>query len=231
MDLFKAIETRKSIRKFTDESIPHEVIDKAFEAAILAPNSSNLQTWNFYWVQDQNKKKKLINYCLNQSAARTAKELIVVEANPDLWKRSLPEIQEYAKSVNAPSPVITYYTKLVPYFYKTGWFNVLGLPKSIISRTLALFKPMMRGPHLLSELQEVAVKSAALAAENFVLAMTAQGYASCMMEGFDSKRVKKLLKLNCRSKVVMVIALGKEAERGTWGPRFRLDNSKVIHKV
>ena len=101
----------------------------------------------------------------------------------------------------------------------------------MLSRAIALFKPMMRGPHLVSELQEVAVKSAALAAENFVLAMTAQGYASCMMEGFDSKRVKTLLKLNRRSKVVMVIALGKEAERGTWGPRFRLDQSKVVHRV
>ena len=89
----------------------------------------------------------------------------------------------------------------------------------------------MRGPGTLRDIQEVCIKSAALAAENFVLAITAQGYATCMMEGFDEPRVKKLLGLKYSDRVVMVISVGEEAERGTWGPRFRISSDKVIHEV
>ena len=42
------------------------------------------------------------------------------------------------------------------------------------------------------DLQEIAIKSAALGAENFVLALEAQGFSSCMMEGHDESRVLKL---------------------------------------
>jgi nitroreductase len=51
-----------------------------------------------------------------------------------------------------------------------------------------------------------------------------------MMEGFDEWRVKKLLKLPCSAKVVMVIGAGYEGERGTWGPRYRLPLEEVVHE-
>ena len=62
-------------------------------------------------------------------------------------------------------------------------------------------------------------------------AITAQGFSSCMMEGFDEPRVKKILGLKYSDRVVMVISVGEEAERGTWGPRFRISSDKVIHEV
>ena len=70
---------------------------------------------------------------------------------------------------------------------------------------------------------------AALAAQNFVLAITAQGGATCMMEGFDESRVRKLLKLSSSSRVVTVLGIGFEAPRGTWGPQFRLPLEQVVH--
>ena len=33
------------------------------------------------------KKEKLVEYCLNQPAARTAQELIVCVAKPNAWKK------------------------------------------------------------------------------------------------------------------------------------------------
>ena len=52
-----------------------------------------------------------------------------------------------------------------------------------------------------------------------------------MVEGFDELRVKKLLSLKYSDRVVMVISVGEEAERGTWGPQFRIDSKKVFHEV
>lgn len=231
MDLFEAIEKRRSIRRYTTDKVPDEVIQKSLENAVLAPTSSNGQTWDFYWVKTTEKKAALVKYCLDQSAARTASDLIVVVASPTAWKRSHPELVNFVKKIDAPKSVIMYYEKLFPNMYRWGFLNSLGYLKKVLLFLTGLFRPIMRGPGTLRDIQEVCIKSAALAAENFVLSISAQGYASCMMEGFDEVRVKKLLKLKCSDRVVMVISVGKEAERGTWGPRFRISTDKVVHKV
>lgn len=231
MDFFEVIEKRRSIRKYTNEDVPAEAIEKALAAAIKAPNSSNTQTWNFYWVISENKKKKLIEACMSQSAARTANQLIVVTANPQLWKRSLPGLIDWVETSKAPQLVHMYYKKLIPITYRWGFFNSLGFVRWILTSIVGLFRPINRGPYTKRDMQEVAIKSAALACENFVLAMAAQGYASCMMEGFDEHRVSRLLKLNSVERVVMVIGVGKEAERGTWGSQFRLPLDQVLHRV
>jgi hypothetical protein len=59
---------------------------------------------------------------------------------------------------------------------------------------------MPRGPHSRRDLQEVAIKSAALAPENFALALEAEGFSSCMMEGYDARCVKKLLRMSWSSR-------------------------------
>lgn len=69
MDFFEVINRRRSVRDFTEEVVPDLVIEKALEAAILAPNSSNTQTWNFYWVKSIEAKAKLVEAYLSQSAA------------------------------------------------------------------------------------------------------------------------------------------------------------------
>lgn len=52
----KVIESRRSVRKFTDRTIPSDVLDACLDLALLAPNSSNLQPWTFYVVQSPSKK-------------------------------------------------------------------------------------------------------------------------------------------------------------------------------
>lgn len=231
MDFFEAIEKRRSIRKFKPEPVDHAIIDRAFDAAVLAPNSSNIQTWDFYWVQTPDLKSKLVEYCMGQSAARTAADLVVFVADPNLWKRSIKRIQAFTEKVHAPKPVLLYYSKLIPITFRPGFLNSLALVKWLLGNIAGIFRPMLRGPHFKKDLQEVAIKSAALAAENFVLALSAQGIATCMMEGHDECRVKKLLNLPRSARIVMVIAIGHEAERGTWGPRFRIPTSEIIHRI
>jgi len=51
------------------------------------------------------------------------------------------------------------------------------------------------------------------------------------MEGYDSKRIKKLLGLPRDSAVVMVIAAGKRTEGGIYGQRIRYDSARFIKKV
>lgn len=231
MDFFQAVEKRRSVRKYSAEEVPPSVIERALQAAVLAPNSSNTQTWDFYWVRTPEKKQRLVEACLSQSAAREAKELIVVTANPRLWRRSRGPLIKYVRSISAPKQVILYYEKIVPFMYMGGLFNIFAPFKWLIANITGLFRPIPRGPYTNRDAAEVAIKSAALACENFVLAISAQGFDTCMMEGFDECRVRKLLKLSCGQRVVMVISVGRGVEKGIWGPQFRLPIEQVVHEV
>jgi nitroreductase len=229
MDFFEAVKKRRSIRRFTEQAVPEEWITKALEAAILAPNSSNTQIWDFHWVKSSQAKEKVIHACLGQSAARTASHLLVVSTDPKHWRRSYAALNKWVEDAEAPRPVKQYYKKLIPIMYRWGIFNSFAVLKIIGTFFAALFRPLPRGPNTRSELQAMGMKSAALAAENFVLAMSAQGAATCMMEGLDEQRMKHILKLSCSSRVVMAIGVGFEAERGTWAPQFRIPITEVVH--
>ncbi|MEY4631119.1 MAG: hypothetical protein RIQ81_1239 [Pseudomonadota bacterium] len=231
MDFFDAVKRRRSIRRFSEETVPDTVIERALQAAVWAPNSSNTQTWNFYWVCSEDRKSQLKTACLSQSAARSASHLVVVTADPRLWRRSRPFLIQWTKDAAAPRPVQLYYEKLIPASYRWGWFNFLGLVKWAGFAISGLFRPVPRRPAFKGDVYEVAIKSAALAAENFVLAIAAQDYDSCMMEGFDEPRVRKAIGIRCDERVVMVIAVGKSAPRGTWAPPFRIPDNLVIHKI
>ena len=60
MNFFETVERRRSVRKYLKEPVPRPVMQKALDAALLAPNSSNLQPWEFYWVTQPEKKQQLV---------------------------------------------------------------------------------------------------------------------------------------------------------------------------
>jgi nitroreductase len=78
----------------------------------------------------------------------------------------------------------------------------------------------------------VSIKSAALAAQNLMLAISAQGYDTCPMEGFDEYRVKRILGLSFSDRVVMVVSVGRrDLPRGVWGAQLRFNRDQFIHRV
>ena len=88
----KLVEARRSVRKFTTDKIPDSVVDDCLELALLAPNSSNLQTWEFYRIVNHEVKKEVAIACFSQPAATTASELIVCVATPSNWKKSCEQM-------------------------------------------------------------------------------------------------------------------------------------------
>jgi len=228
MDYFEAVSRRRSVRRYTATLVPDSVIDKAIDAALLAPNSSNLQTWGFYWVKSSDSRQKLVQACLGQGAARTAKHLVVVTADRKLWKQSRDALLDSYKDGSAPAIVKTYYQKIVPFLYA---YSLLAPLKWLLLNITGLFKPISRRPFSAGSVDEICIKSAALGAENFMLAVSAQGYDTCPMEGFDEVRVKKILGLSCSTRVVMVISAGERDSRGIWGEQFRVPKSWRVQVV
>jgi len=235
MDFLDLVKKRRSVRKFTKDQVPEEIILKSLKAGILAANSSNLQPWEFYWVKNKDKKKQLVEACFSQNAARTAQELVVAVSRIDTWKRNKNLIIEHYKSKGQLLPVVEkYYNKLVPLQYYYDFFGLSIIIKKIILfflNIVGLFRPIARGPSSKSELFEIVTKTTALACQNIMMALVSEGYDSCPMEGFDKKRVKKILNLNNKCHVVMVLGIGKRDPKGIYGDRFRIDDDLVIKKI
>ncbi|MGD1044195.1 MAG: nitroreductase family protein [Bacteroidota bacterium] len=62
-DVFK---DRRSVRKFTSDSIPEADILKIIDAARMAPTSGNQQPWKFLVVRDRNKINQMKEACVKQ---------------------------------------------------------------------------------------------------------------------------------------------------------------------
>ena len=232
MEFFETLEKRRSVRKYLPEPVPPGVIDKALSAALLAPNSSNLQPWEIYRITSPEKKTALVAACFDQSTAATAAELIVFTARTDTWRRNRALIlEELEKRGNVPNQTLDYYKKIVPLMYAHGPLNLVGLLKRILFSVVGLFRPVPRGPFSKSKVKAVLSKTVALACQNFMLAITAQGYSTCPMEGFDEVRVKKILGLGGESSIVMVISVGKENPEGIYGLRLRLDPTLFLFEL
>lgn len=63
MEFIDVIKARRSCRKYTSETVPASVIEQALDHALIAPNSSNMQLWKFYWVHSPENKKSLAEAC------------------------------------------------------------------------------------------------------------------------------------------------------------------------
>ena len=63
-----------------------------------------------------------------------------------------------------------------------------------------------------------------------MISMAGFGYDTCPMEGFDSLKLKKLLKLNSKSEINMVIGCGIRLKEGVYGERFRIPFDDVYFR-
>jgi nitroreductase len=208
-------------------------MQKSLERAVLSPNSSNMQLWEFYWIKSDEELKTFIPLCLNQQAAKTAQQLVVFVTRKDKWRQRAKWNLDKIKGTIEGEPNklqkggMDYYSKVMPLLYMNDGFGIMSTIRRSISFFAGLRKPFFRTGGVAN--QRIMVhKSCALAAQTFMLSIAAEGFHSCPMEGFDEKRVKRALKLPRGAEINMIISVGKGTEEGIWGPRFRVPNEEVI---
>ena len=233
----EAIKYRRSVRVFDNEDIDSELVKKCLFNASLAPNSSNLQLWEFVHISDKKILKKLSKACFNQNAAKTANQLVVIVVRKDLWKKraqwNINLIKNQSKNNEISQKRLkqarVYYGKIIPTLY-SDFFGIFGIIKSIIFQTIGLFRPTMRQVTS-SDTRIVAHKSAGLAAQNFMLSMSGIGYDTCPMEGSDTLKVKNILNLPHKSEINMVIGCGIRTKDGIYGDQLRVPFNDVYRYI
>lgn len=236
----EAIHYRRSVRIYDSEkNIDTAIVKKCIQQASLAPNSSNMQLWEFYHITSKETIQKIAPLCFNQNAARTAEELVVFVTRKDLWRKRMKSNLKMIDAIFPPKPKSeqssrekvsrNYYGKLIPFAY-ADFFGLFGFLKYLMILVIGLFKPIFREVRN-SDMRIVAHKTCALAAENFMLSMAAEGYDTCPMEGSDTWRVKKVLNLPRGAEINMIVSCGIRKPEGVYGDRFRIPFKEVYKQV
>jgi len=77
MEFYDVIRTRRSIRSYSSDPIPEEVLQRVLESARIAPSGSNRQPWRFIIVKDEKTRKRMVAACGDQRFIAEAPLIIV----------------------------------------------------------------------------------------------------------------------------------------------------------
>lgn len=242
IDIFdKIVSHRRAVRIFdAAKPIDEAKVRHCIELATLAPTSSNMQLWEAYHITDPAIIAGLVHDCLDQNEVKTAQQLVLFVTRQDKYKTHAKAVlQNSIDDIKAHSPkdrqahrialVEKYYGKLMPFVY-FRCFGIAGAVRKMIATVTGWFRPILR--HVSeSDMRVTVQKSCALVAQTFMLAMSAEGYDTCPLEGIDVKRIKKRLNLPKGAEVNMLVACGIRHEKGIYNTRFRLPFHEFYHKI
>ena len=85
MDVFEAIESRKSIRAFTDQPVERALLDRLLEVSQRAPSGTNTQPWHVYLCTGA-VKQAITDDVLAMAKAGQAKKYEDYDYYPPVWQ-------------------------------------------------------------------------------------------------------------------------------------------------
>ena len=161
MDLFDAIQGRRSIRKFKQTPIPDADLRKILDAGRLAPSANNTQPWSFLVIKDR---------ALLGKMADAARAMI---------DRMLPFAENEKQYKRLVAYKGTYYT-----FFEHAPIVIAVIMESYDAGTDRL---LARAGYSAEDIKRLrpspGLQSVSAAIQNMLLAVHALGYGSCWMTG------------------------------------------------
>jgi nitroreductase len=198
MELLKAIQTRRSIRKFKSNEVPDAVIRELLDAARLAPSGSNLQATRFVVIKSPVERMKL-KECTPLPFVAHAPVIIACCIDREAMGstlvryRELMEAQAFAGTPFADDPALV----------EAAAKRRSGMDQAAIKAYLTL--------------------NAAIAIEHIVLRAVDLGLGSCWIMMFDSAKTKSMLELDDRYDVVALLPIGYPDQSPASRPRLPLE--------
>lgn len=83
MDIYEAIQKRRSVRAYTDQAIEADKLERLLDAARLAPSGNNKQAWRFVVVQDARRRQALAEAAEQVFVGKAAVVIAGVSLEPD----------------------------------------------------------------------------------------------------------------------------------------------------
>lgn len=82
MDIYTAINTRRTIRDFTDKQIEMSIIEKIIDAGLKAPTNDHMRSWEFVVVNDKSIRAEILRGVLETKLTTKAE----ISKLLDYWK-------------------------------------------------------------------------------------------------------------------------------------------------
>ena len=144
MSILELIKTRRSIRAFTDEPVPDEVLRQLVEAACWAPTASNMQSWQFVAVRDRDNMRKLKRFSPGLFVLPSALIVICVDKDRASAKGggmardllSLCEVSMAAQNIMLTAHSFGLGTCVIRSFDQEAFRVLLELPPNIVPELL-----------------------------------------------------------------------------------------------
>jgi nitroreductase len=223
--ILDAIFQRRAVKVFDPVEIQPETRQQILDAARLAPSSFNIQPYRFFWIESPDLKRNAAHLCMDQSPAATASALVVAVADLGSWQSTTQSYLEWMRATGFSREKIyesEQKSKWGKWFFIQGWFGIIGVLKWTICRIVNVWKIIGSPPVARQGMFKWATKNTSFACENLMIAAEALGLNTCPMEGFDGRRLSKLLGLSTRyHEIVLVIAIGKKSPRHLDQPQWR----------
>ena len=148
MDLYTAINQRRTIRDFDDREVDKNIISRILEAGLKAPTNDHLRSWEFIVISDKEEKAKIVEQISKDISISRAAGIVKDWQMTDDY-----QIRMYMDGIPKQYSMLYHAGCIVLPFFKQSW-------------------PLLE-PETLSSLNPFA--SIWLCIENILLAATAEG--------------------------------------------------------
>ena len=197
MELLKAIQSRRSIRKFKSDEVPDAAIRELLDAARLAPSGSNLQATRFVVIKSPVERMRL-KECTPLPFVAHAPVIIACCIDREAMGSTLARYRELMEAqAFAGTPLDD------PTLMEAAAKRRSGMDQAAIKAYLTL--------------------NAAIAIEHIVLRAVDLGLGSCWIMMFDSAKTKRMLELDDRYDVVALLPVGYPDQSPAARPRLPLE--------
>lgn len=196
MDVLEAIQARRSIREYTDEPVPPEMIDRLLEAARAAPSTSNTQSWKFKVITDPQTRARIKDVAYGQKFVARAPVIIACCLDLDAFREKGKQTLKLVLS-GAVRPSM----EMILRAARGGKDREFSPERVVINGTI----------------------NVSIATEHIVLAATALGLGTCWIRAFDAPAVQEILAIPEGLTIVCLLTIGYPDQSPPARPRRSLD--------
>jgi nitroreductase len=204
MDVYAAINARKTIRDFSPRKIDQVILRKIIAAGFKAPSNNHMREWHFILLQDLAQRKMLLDQIIHPVDEKGATAIV------NRW--GLTDKKQRATYIEA-----------IPKQY-----NMLYTAAVLIHPCYLQPTPLLK-PRNLSAMNPLV--SIWCCIENMLVAAAAEGIFGVTRILFEDERkaLKKSLKLPGGYEIPCHLALGYPAENAKRLPQVEIDLDERIH--
>lgn len=204
MELYEAMERRRTVRDFENETVPTEALERIVAAALKAPTNDHMRDWQYVVVRDKAVMAKMIDTIPKEFSPESIEQLFID------WNLNDPLQREC-------------YRRAVPKQYR------MLLCASAIIVPLLKEKTDILHPKEMSHLNGFA--SIWCSIENILLAATAEGYGCSLRIPFekDSVRAREVLGIPEDWFIPCFLGVGVPAKDAQYVKQHKIDPADRIH--